>query len=261
MLYSTINHSLSLIRRAYSTKISKMIGLIPADGIGVEVVPEAVRVIDAGIKASRLAPLTYVNLDAGWGTFERLGEALPKETLTTLRDSCDGALFGAVSSPSQRVKGYSSPIVAMRNELDLFANLRPVKSPQVEINGSRAGVDMLIVRENTECLYVKKERFEDDGNKAIAERVITKKASTRIAEMAFKQAEIRHRNRKDQSKPPKVTIVHKSNVLSITDGLFRESCLTVAQKFPHIQVEEQLVDSMVYKMILVWSTLFHYSDM
>jgi homoisocitrate dehydrogenase len=178
---------------------SKRIALIPADGIGVEVVPAAVRVINHAIKESGATPLEYVNLEAGWGTFEKTGHALPQKTIDALRE-CDGALFGAVSSPSHKVKGYSSPIVAMRNHLDLFANLRPIKSPSKEINGSRPDVDMFIVRENTECLYVKQERLEDDGEKAIANRVITKKASKRIARVAFELAETR-RN--------KVTIVHK----------------------------------------------------
>ncbi len=127
----------------------------------------------------------FVDLDAGWATFQQTGTALPAETLAALR-TCDGAIFGAVSSPSHKVPGYSSPIVAMRNALDLYANLRPIVSAPVA--GSRPGIDMLIVRENTECLYVKRERLSEDGNTAIAERVITRGASERIARMAFEQA-------------------------------------------------------------------------
>ena len=123
---------------------------------------------------------------------------------------------------------------------------------------------MLIVRENTECLYVRQERLEDDGNTAIAQRVITRRASERIARKAFEMARIRgargegRRKETDGSagtsplapRPsPLLTIVHKANVLSLTDGLFRECCLTVAQEFPDVQVEEQLVDSMIYRMI------------
>jgi homoisocitrate dehydrogenase len=141
-----------LLNRTSRAGYVKVVGLIPADGIGVEVVPEAVRVMDAGISAINSTPLKYIELEAGWGTFERVGEALPAKTLQILRDQCHGALFGAVSSPSHKVKGYNSPIVALRNHLDLFANLRPIRSPNVEINGSRPGIDMLICRENTECL-------------------------------------------------------------------------------------------------------------
>ena len=141
-----------------------------------------------------------------------------------------------------RVEGYSSPIVAMRKLVDLYANIRPCQD-------LTKNIDMLIVRENTECLYIKKEKLTVDpvtGEKtAVADRLITERASKRIAKMAFKLAVQRNKNGK-----PKVTIVHKSNVLSVSDGLFRESCLAVAKEFPNVQVEEQLVDSMVYKMIL-----------
>jgi len=102
-------------------------------------------------------------------------------------------------------------------------------------------------------LYVKKERYEDNGNKVIAERWITNHASTRIAKMAFEQAVLRGKAREssgNSNKKPLVTIVHKSNVLSLSDGMFRECCLKVASEYPSVQVEEQLVDSMVYKMIL-----------
>jgi len=219
-----------------SSVASKMyrIALIPGDGIGKEVVPAAARVLEAtGL------PLHFVELEAGWETFQRTGNALPTETVDGLK-KCHGALFGAVSSPSHQVTGYSSPIVALRRILDLYANLRPLVSAPVP--GSRPEVDMLIVRENTECLYVKRERLEDDGDTAIAERVITRRASQRIARMAFTLAEQRQKSL--------VTIVHKANVLSVTDGLFREAALAVAEDFPRIPAEEQLVDSMAYRMIL-----------
>jgi len=224
------------------------IALIPGDGIGKEVIPAAQRVLEeTGL------PLHFIELEAGWETFQRTGNALPPETVEALR-TCHGALFGAVSSPSHRVPGYSSPIVALRRILDLYANLRPLVSAPVP--GSRPGVDMLIVRENTECLYVKRERLEDGGDTAIAERVITRRASERIARMAFVQAERRQKagrerqKAKEESQKSLVTIVHKANVLSVTDGLFREAALAVAGEFPGVGVEEQLVDSMVYRMIL-----------
>ncbi len=155
------------------------IGLIPGDGVGQEVVPAARQVVDAlGL------PLAFIDLDAGWETFRRVGTALPAETITALQ-TCAGALFGAVSSPSQRVVGYTSPIIALRKQFDLYANLRPVVSAPVP--GSQPNIDLLIVRENTECLYVKQERLEDGGNRAVAERVITRTASQRIVKMAFEQ--------------------------------------------------------------------------
>ena len=239
------------------------IALIPGDGVGQEVVPAARRVLEA-------LPLAFdfVELDAGWEVFERTGTALPQRTASVIR-GCDGAIFGATQSPSRKVEGYSSPILALRKQLDLYANLRPVVS--MPVPGSRPGIDMLIVRENTECLYVRQERLEDDGNTAVAQRVITRRASERIARKAFEQARARFRDweigdlRLGAKSPisnlqspisqfpnrpsPLVTIVHKANVLSLSDGLFREACLAVAQEFPDVQVEEQIVDSMIYRMI------------
>lgn len=130
----------------------------------------------------------------------------------------------------------------MRKLVDLYANIRPCQD-------LAKGIDMLIVRENTECLYIKKEKLTVDpttGEKtAVADRLITERASKRIAEIAYKLAVQRNKNG-----APKVTIVHKSNVLSVSDGLFRESCLEISKKYPQVKTEEQLVDSMVYKMIL-----------
>ena len=244
------------------------IALIPGDGVGQEVVPAARRVLEA-------LPLAFdfVELDAGWEVFERTGTALPQRTASVIR-GCDGAIFGATQSPSRKVEGYSSPILALRKQLDLYANLRPVGS--MPVPGSRPGIDMLIVRENTECLYVRQERLEDDGNTAVAQRVITRRASERIARKAFELARSRFRdwesmrlaigdwrlrakspisNLQSPNPPvaprpsPLVTIVHKANVLSLTDGLFRAACLAVAREFPDVQVEEQIVDSMIYRMI------------
>jgi homoisocitrate dehydrogenase len=198
--------------------------------------------------------LTFVALDAGWEVFERTGTALPQRTAAVIR-SCDGAIFGATQSPSQKVAGYNSPILALRKQLDLYANLRPVVS--MPVPGSRPGIDLLIVRENTECLYVRQERLEDNGDTAVAQRVITRRASERIARKAFELARFgQHKRRREKEigdwrletdaqarntgnlqSPiplifPRVTIVHKANVLSLTDGLFRETCLAVAREYP-----------------------------
>ena len=103
------------------------IAMIPGDGIGREVVPAAQRVLAAaGVNAE------YLHLDAGFGTFQRTGNALPAATLEAAR-ACDGALFGAVSSPSTRTPGYTSPILTLRKELDLFANVRPALSAQSRV--------------------------------------------------------------------------------------------------------------------------------
>jgi homoisocitrate dehydrogenase len=186
----------------------------------------------------------YLQLDAGFSTFQRTGNALPPATLEAAR-SCDGALFGAVSSPSTRTPGYASPILTLRKELDLFANIRPAIS--APIAGSQPGIDFVIVRENTECLYVKREREEDNGNRVIAERVITRRASARVTqaacEIAMRRAALRENGK------ALLTVVHKANVLALSDGLFRTTAIEVAANYPNVEVEEQLVDSMVYRMI------------
>ncbi len=215
------------------------IAMIPGDGIGREVVEAAALVLE-----QLDIDFQFEWLSAGWDAFEQTGSALPAATLEAVH-TCDGAIFGAVSSPSSRVEGYSSPIIALRKALDLYGNLRPVVSAHVQ--NSRPGVDMLIVRENTEGLYIKRETLSEDGEEAIAQRVITRRASTRIARLAFEQAQARAAS---QDRRPMVTIAHKANVLSISDGLFRESCLAVAQEYPGVRCEEQLVDSLAYRMII-----------
>jgi len=223
-------------------KSSIRIALIPGDGIGKEVIGATREVLTA----TKL-PFVFEELQAGWETFQKTGKALPPETLNRLKEgSFAGAMFGAVSSPVTRVEGYSSPIVTLRKILDLYANLRPVECDP-ETSPSKKPINMIIVRENTECLYVKIEKLitlEDGTKKATAERIITEKASLRIGKMAFELA----RKRKAERGSAKVTVVHKSNVLSVTDGLFRESVLAVAKNYPDILVEEQIVDSMVYKL-------------
>lgn len=173
-----------------------------------------------------------------------------------LRAECQGALFGAVSSPTHPVPGYSSPIVALRKRLDLYANVRPVKT----VRGASRDIDMVIVRENTEDLYVKQETTTQTPEGKVAEAIkrISERASTRIATMAGDIA-LRRQAMRAQGSPsihasPLVTITHKSNVLSQTDGLFRQAAKAAlsdprfASASPAVRVEEQIVDSMVYKL-------------
>lgn len=195
---------------------------------------------------------SFIDLEAGFETFEKTGAALPDKTVETLKNECDGALFGAVSSPSKAVKGYSSPIVALRKKLDLYANVRPVKSVMTAKNP----IDMVIVRENTEDLYVKEEKTYDgpDGKVAEAIKRISERASHRIAtmagEIALRRQKIRDGGAPSIHRSPLVTITHKSNVLSQTDGLFRSTAreALAVEKFNSVGVEEQIVDSMVYKL-------------
>ena len=221
----------------------KTICLIPGDGVGQEVIPAAAEVLQA-----LQLDLTFVEAEAGFACFEKHGSALPEATLALARRS-DGVLFGATSSPSTVVAGYRSPILALRREFDLYANLRPVFSLPGDF--SRPGIDMLIVRENTEGLYSGRERRE--GDTAIAERVITRTGSERIVrvacEQAMKRAELRGPQIAGAGRPPGLTIVHKANVLKLTDGLFRECALKVAAEFPEIKINELLVDSAAMKLV------------
>jgi len=156
------------------------------------------------------------------------------------------------SSPTVKTEGYSSPIVALRKRLELYANVRPVKT----VASAKSPVDLVIVRENTEDLYVKEEKTYDTPNGKVAEAIkrISERASSNIAAMAgdiaLRRQRVRESGAESIHKSPLVTITHKSNVLSQTDGLFRETARkTLAQdKYESVGVEEQIVDSMVYKL-------------
>lgn len=231
-------------------------GLIPGDGIGKEVIPAGRRLLEA-LPTSLGLKFSFVDLHAGFETFEKTGAALPNETVEVLKADCDGALFGAVSSPSHPVKGYSSPIVALRKKLDLYANVRPVKGIATSLF-KQPMIDMVIVRENTEDLYVKEERtYTPEGSdRPVAEAIkrISGRASYRIASLAGQISERRQKMREGGVQSihggPLVTIVHKSNVLSQTDGLFRSTAREALQKYSSVKVEEQIVDSMAMKLVL-----------
>lgn len=181
--------------------------VIPGDGIGREILPPAVAVLRKLLPALRVR-----EAEAGWECFQRHGLAVPEETFAALRE-CGAGLFGAVSSPSRKVEGYRSAILQLRQALGLYLNLRPVRSlPAVS---PRAGVDLLILRENSEGLYSGREHWESDGV-AIAERVISRVACERLALAAARIARQRQARR--------ITLVHKANVLPLTCGLFRDTC-------------------------------------
>ncbi len=213
-----------------SNESSFKLCVIEGDGIGREVIPVAVEALrSTGLN------FTTVYAEAGWECFQRCGNALPPESLQKAR-SCDAILFGAISSPMYKVEGYKSPIVELRQRLDLFANLRPCHSWPIPT--SRQGVDLLIVRENSEGLYVRRER--SDGAVAVAERVITLQGSERITRVACKWALQRRRH---------LTVVHKANVLPETCGLFREVALRVAQEYRGLQIGEMLIDAAAMRLV------------
>jgi homoisocitrate dehydrogenase len=216
--------------------------LIPGDGVGKEVIPAAAQVL-----AALGLGLEFIEAQAGFEYFSQSGDAIPERTLADVA-ACGVALFGATSSPSTIVEGYRSPILTMRKTFDLYANLRPVMSLPGAF--SRAGIDMLIVRENTEGLYIGRERLE--GDTAIAERWISRRGSQRIARVAFEQAQLRAARRKEIDSADwhaTVTLVHKANVLKVSDGLFRRTVMGVAEAYPEIAVAEMLVDAMAMRLV------------
>ncbi|MDZ4719730.1 MAG: isocitrate/isopropylmalate dehydrogenase family protein [Roseiflexaceae bacterium] len=229
--------------------------VIPGDGIGGEVIPAALAVL----RATGL-PIELTEAEAGWQCFQRHGTSLPDATLAAAR-AADAILFGAVASPSHPVPGYRSPIVTLRRALDLYANIRPVLGQTTDqrraigatANASAAQalpIDLVVVRENTEGLYAGRERVEDAGDTAIAERVITRHASERIVRMAFELARRRAAaNGAANNQFPQVTIVHKANVLRETCGLFRRVALEVAQQYPEISHNELLVDNCALQLV------------
>lgn len=223
--------------------------VMPGDGIGQEVIPAAVAVLRAVI-----LDLETVEAEAGWTCFQKHGVSVPDSTLATVRE-CGAGLFGAVSSPSHKVDGYRSAILTLRQELNLYANIRPVQSwPSVS---PRPNIDMIIVRENSEGLYSGRERIippiphsalhtPHSEITAVAERIITRSASCRIAAKTL--ALMRSQKRR------KLTIVHKANVLPLTDGLFRDSVREVFREEARrgaqgIEIDELLVDVAALKMV------------
>ena len=210
----------------------KQILVIGGDGIGPEVTSSTVKVL-----RSLGLPLSFENAEAGYACYQLQGTSLPDETIQKAK-SADAVLFGAVTTPPG-IKDYKSAILGLRQGLELFANIRPIRSRPIP--SSAKGVDMIIVRENTEGLYSGRESLSDDGETAITERVITRTASRRIALYAYTLA-------KEQGRK-KVTIVHKANVLRESDGLFRRTALEIAQQFPEIETEEALVDTTAMRLI------------
>ncbi len=196
------------------------IAVIPGDGIGKEVMDATLHVLDA-----LDIDFNYTFADAGDEYAEKTGIALPQETIDIVKAS-QACLFGAAGETAADV------IVRMRQELNLFVNLRPVKS-YPGTNALFDNLDFVIVRENTEGLYIGREEYTEDG--AIAQRVVTKKASNRICKFAFEYAKKTGRG--------KVTAVHKANVLKKTDGLFKETFYDVAKDYPEIELDDRYVDA------------------
>lgn len=209
----------------------RKVTLIPGDGIGPEIVGAAVKVLEAA-----RAPIEWEIADAGISAVKKGKPALSDEVLDSIRKN-GVCLKGPTETPV--ISGHRSVNVALRQELGLYANLRPVKSIK-GIKTRYERIDLVVVRENTEDLYAGIEH--KIGNVAAESvKLITAEASSRIAKFAFEYA------RKEGRK--KVTAVHKANIMKLSDGLFLECARNAAKDFPDIEYEEVIVDNMCMQLV------------
>jgi isocitrate dehydrogenase (NAD+) len=211
---------------------SHVITLVAGDGIGPEVTDAVVRIL-----AATGVAIAWDRHDAGQRAIDVTGDPLPQALLDSIRRN-RVALKGPVTTPVGT--GFTSVNVGLRKALDLYANLRPV----VNLPGVASrfqGVDLVIVRENTEDLYAGLEHVVVPG---VVEslKIITERASTRIAEFAFAHA--RRRGRR------KITAVHKANIMKLADGLFLDSVRAVARRFPDLDYDERIVDAACMRLVM-----------
>ena len=207
------------------------ISLITGDGIGPEL-SESVKTILDTIHDKLNVKFNIESLVAGDTALEQTGSALPDDVFESIRSS-DACLKAPVGESAKDV------IVTLRQKLDLYANIRPAKS-YPNTPALRDDIDLVIVRENTEDLYTGQEFQIDDT--AVALRIISEKASKRIAKHAFETA--MHRNQQKR-----VTCVHKSNVMKLTDGLFAKSCEEVSKNYPDVSFDQMYVDACAMNLI------------
>ena len=205
--------------------------LIPGDGIGPELTDAATRVLEAsGVT------FEWERVEAGEAVMAEHGTPLPPAVIESVR-RIGVALKGPLTTPVGG--GFRSVNVTLRQELDLYANLRPARSMK-GVPAPYDDVDLVIVRENTEDLYAGIEhRVGPDAAESI--KIITRGASERIARFAFDYAVANGRR--------KVTAVHKANIMKLTDGLFLESCRTVAAAYPQIEFEDRIVDNLCMQLV------------
>ena len=208
------------------------ITLIPGDGIGPEVTEAVLRIFSAaGLQ------IEWDRHDAGVIAFKRFGVTLPAELLASVKRT-KVALKGPVTTPIG--EGFTSVNVGLRKALDLYSNLRPVRN-LAGVQSRFENVDLIIVRENTEDLYA---GLEHEIVPGIVEsiKIITAKASTRIARFAFEHARKMGRKR--------VTAIHKANIMKLSDGLFLDCCRTVSREYIDITYDERIVDAACMHLVM-----------
>src|SRR5919206_2400437 len=211
--------------------VQHKITLLPGDGIGPEVTASVVSILEcAGVDVE------WEKYLVGSEAIARSGDPLPKEVLDSiLRNKV--ALKGPVTTPVGT--GFASINVRLRKTLDLYANLRPVKS-MPNIITRYENIDLVVVRENTESLYA---GLEHEVIPGVVEslKIITERASTRIARFAFEYARTHGRK--------KVTAVHKANIMKMSDGLFLKCFREVAKEYPNIEADDKIVDNLCMQLV------------
>ena len=206
--------------------------LIPGDGIGPEVTEAAVRVIEAaGVD------IEWDRQDGGLAAIEKYGQSVPDSLLDSIKER-KVALKGPLTTLVG--KGFKSANVTLRQTLDLYVNLRPVKSIG-GVSSRYEKVDLVIVRENTEDLYTGIESVISPGVVS-AMKVVTEKASHQIARWAFEYARANGRK--------KITLVHKANIMKVSDGLFLRIFNEVAKDYPDIIAEDKIVDALCMNLVM-----------
>src|SRR6058998_4182818 len=211
------------------------ISVLKGDGIGPEVVDATLKVLDAVQKVENVR-LEYVMGEAGFNCIEKYGTNLPPQTIELIRKT-EACLKGPMTTPEEP-GSPRSVAVTLRSIFDLYANVRPARTlPNVP--SLKPGIDMVIVRQNTEGLYSGKE-FEVTPGVGVALKIITRAASERIAKFALELAMKRRK---------KLAFVHKANILKITDGIFKQSVLDVAKDYPDVELEDLHIDAAAMQLI------------
>src|SRR3989449_1395161 len=216
------------------TKVHK-IAILPGDGIGPEVTDATIMVLDA-VQKTGLVQLEYLKGDAGFDAIKKYGTNLPDKTIEMMRRT-SACLKGPMTTPEEPGTPRSAA-VTMRALFNLYANVRPARTLP-NVTALKPGIDMIVVRENTEGLYSGKE-FEVTPGVAVAMKIITRKASERIAKFALELAMKRRK---------KLAFVHKANILKITDGLFKQSVLDIAKDYPQVELEDLHIDAAAMQLI------------
>ncbi|HKK44082.1 MAG TPA: isocitrate/isopropylmalate dehydrogenase family protein [Balneolaceae bacterium] len=207
--------------------------LIPGDGIG----PEITKSVKTILKKAG-ADINWIRCSAGLKAYKELGDPLPDETIEAI-DKYRIVLKGPLTTPVG--SGFRSVNVAMRKKFNLYSNIRPAKTlPHIKSHFD--DVDLVMFRENTEGLYIGKEKWVEENSHAESIAVVTREASRKIIKAAFEYAQ---RNNRE-----KVTLVHKANILKYTCGLFLEVGNEIATDYPGIEYQDLIVDNMAMQMVL-----------